>query len=72
MTVRRLLMGLSVVGGVSIWSVCRGETNPDHAETADPVYVASGTDGGGNHDDAAYRYRTNQSRHWRHIMIGGR
>lgn len=73
MTLRRVLIGLSVVCGVSIWSVCHGGTNPDQAETTDTASVASGeaTVGGGNHDEAAYRYRTNQAHHWRHVMIGG-
>ncbi|MFO0804449.1 MAG: hypothetical protein U0791_15160 [Gemmataceae bacterium] len=27
---------------------------------------------GGNHDEALQRYRCNQSRHWRHMVVGGR
>ncbi|MDB5308341.1 MAG: hypothetical protein JWO38_2543 [Gemmataceae bacterium] len=72
MTFRRLFVGATVVFGLSVWSWCRTEGPSATAASADPVYSAdtSTEDAGGNHDDAAYRYRTNQPRHWRHIMIG--
>jgi hypothetical protein len=69
MTLRRLFVGAAVVVGLSVWSWCRAD---GPAPTADAVYSAevSEESGGGNHDDAAHRYRTNQPHHWRHVMIG--
>lgn len=69
MTLRRLLLGLMVVVGFGLLLGARSGT--DDAQTVDPVYTAgSATTGGGNEDDAAYRYRTNQARHWRQVAIG--
>jgi len=74
MMLRRLAAGMAVVFGLSVWSWFRADDNPVQARTADPVYATQAGEeaGGGNHDDAAARYRGNQSRHWRHVMIGGR
>ncbi|MBX9583078.1 MAG: hypothetical protein K2X87_22455 [Gemmataceae bacterium] len=70
MLLRRTFAGVAVLFGLSVWSWTRAD---DHRE-ADPVRpaVAAGEHAGGNHDDAAHRFRTSQARHWRHVMIGGR
>jgi hypothetical protein len=74
MTLRHALFGLAVVFGFSVWSACRPCEQAAQAQGADPVYAADevGTHSGGNHDDAARRYRANQSTHWRQVAIGMR
>jgi hypothetical protein len=71
MTLRRVFVGTAVVFGLSVWAWCRaGEEHP-RVQPADPVRAAeAGPVGGGTYDDAAHRYRTGQSRHWRQVMIG--
>ncbi|MBX9625749.1 MAG: hypothetical protein K2X82_18260 [Gemmataceae bacterium] len=73
MLLRRAFAGVVVLFGLSVWSWARGDAAGDPRE-AEPVRtaVAAGEYAGGNRDDAAYRFRTNQARHWRHVMIGGR
>lgn len=75
MTLRRLVVGMTVLFGLSFWSWYHADGNSAHAQTtADTTYAVSAAEesSGGNHDDATYRYRTSQPRHWRHVMIGGR
>ena len=50
---------------------------PDKGTTKDFAHEKStkapeGATAGGTHDDAEARYRSNQSRHWRHVAIGNR
>jgi hypothetical protein len=70
MTLRHAVLGLGVVFGLSVWAVCR--PCDKQAQIADPIYEANveGTCTGGNHEDAAYRFRTNQSTHWRQVALG--
>jgi hypothetical protein len=71
MTLRCLFVGVLVLFALSAWAWCRPCGKQAHAQGADPVYAAEADEcGGGNHDEAAYRFRHNQSRHWRHVMIG--
>lgn len=70
MTLRNAILGLAVMFGVSVWACCRPTHTQAQAAVADPVYEADGTTRGGTHDDAAYRFRTNQSMHWRHVALG--
>jgi hypothetical protein len=70
-TLRRLTVGLAVMLGLSVWAWARPGGDQAHAQTADPVSVSNTDDGGGNFDDAAHRYKNGQSRHWRHVMVGG-
>jgi hypothetical protein len=75
MTLRRIMLGLMLVTGFLVWSLCRPGGKQAHAQTtADPVYEAepNETCSGGTHEDATYRYRTNQSTHWRQVTIGCR
>jgi hypothetical protein len=75
MTLRNAVFGLGVVFAVSVWSACRPDTRAAQAQSAaDPVYSASEATGatGGNHDEAARRYKANQSTHWRQVALGTR
>ena len=75
MTLRNAVLGLAVMFGFSVWSWCRPCDKAAQAQSADPVYAADEADlttGGGNHDEAARRYRASQSTHWRHVAIGMR
>jgi hypothetical protein len=65
MTLRRLSVALTLVCGLCVWAFAHSGAP---APSADPIPVEGGTDG--NHDEAAARYRTNQSTHWRHVAIG--
>ena len=72
MTLRNALLGLVMLFGFSVWSACRPGGKAAHAQGADPVFTVdeAGTSTGGNHDEAARRFRTNQSTHWRQVAIG--
>lgn len=74
MSLRNVTLALAVVLSVSIWSACRSGGKSAHAQGADPIYSETDADacGSGNHDDAARRYRSNQSTHWRQVAIGAR
>ncbi|MFO0801218.1 MAG: hypothetical protein U0804_27445 [Gemmataceae bacterium] len=61
-------IGLAVIVGLSAWGFARGtESHPD--SVAEPVAT---TDEDSTHDEAVHRHRTNQSNHWRHVMVGRR
>ena len=73
MMARRLFVGVGVVLAVSVWAWCRPLGEHAHAQTADPVCASDADEpGGGSYDEAAARFRSGQSRHWRHVMIGNR
>ena len=73
MTIRNAALGLAVVFGLSVWSWCRPSGTEAKARGANVVHSAdeSGVGAGGNRDEAAARFRGNQSRHWRQVAIGG-
>lgn len=65
-----LVLGVAAVVGLSVWGFTRsGDENPATAAESAP---AAETADDGNHDEAVHRYRTGQSNHWRHVMIGRR
>ncbi len=72
MTIRNAVLGLSVVFALAVWAWCRPDGSQAQAQGADVIHTAdeSGIGVGGNHDEAAARFRTNQSRHWRQIALG--
>ena len=72
MTLRNATLGLVAIFVLSVWSACRHDGKSASAQGADPVYAAdqAGTGTGGNHDEAARRFRANQSMQWRQIAIG--
>lgn len=74
MLVRCAVAGAAVLFGVSVWALARAGDHPPAAPPAEraEAVVTAADDGGTARDDAAYRFRNSQSRHWRHVMIGGR
>ncbi len=58
MTLRRVLAAMVIACGLCVWGFAR-------SDDADPVPSERE-----NRDDAAKRYRANQSNHWRHVAVG--
>jgi hypothetical protein len=71
MTMRRLLAGSLVLTGLSVLSWVRADGSPQQSCCEPIVAVEADECTGGNHDEAVQRYRCNQSRHWRNMLIGG-
>jgi hypothetical protein len=67
MTLRRLTVAMTLVCGLCVWGFAHSGDAP--APCADPARAEDG-DTGGNHDEAAARYRAGQSNHWRHVAVG--
>ena len=63
MTLRRWAIALMLVCGAGVWAVAH--TGSDSAPT--PV---SASEGDNSRDDAEARYRSGQSNHWRHVVVG--
>lgn len=59
MTLRRLALAMTILGGLCVWGLANSGDSPEPAR-ADA----------GNHDEAAARYRANQNTHWRHVAVG--
>jgi hypothetical protein len=61
MTLRRLTFAMTLVCGLCVWGFAHsgGEPTPPHPAGE-----------GGTHDEAAARYRANQSTHWKHVTVG--
>ncbi len=74
MTIRNAVFGLAVLFGLGLWSVCRPCTGQAQAHGAEVIHTQDeeGIGAGGNHDEAAARFRANQCRHWRQVAIGNR
>lgn len=64
MTLRRLSVAMMVVFGLCVWGFAHSSDTP--APSGEPVESGSGR----SHDEAAARYRTSQSNHWRHVAVG--
>lgn len=60
-----MLLGLAAVVSLGAWGIARVTAAPE-AAAAEPAAEST------NHDEAARRFRTNQSSHWRHVMLGRR
>jgi hypothetical protein len=67
MTLRRLALVTTILGGLCVWGLARSDDSP--APGIEPVR-AEAAHGAGNHDEAAARYRASQASHWRHVAIG--
>ena len=66
-----LVLGLAGVVGVSAWGFARGsDENP--AQASESIPAAESADDDSTQDEALRRYRTGQSNHWRHVMVGRR
>ncbi len=73
MTTRRLFAVGLLISGLSLISWVRAENSPQES-SCEPI-IAAETDedcAGGNHDQVLTRYRTNQTRHWRHMVVSSR
>ena len=72
MTMRRLFaLGLAL-SALSIIPWVRADGSSGQP-CCDPIITVDDAEcEGGNHDEALQRYRCNQSRHWRHMVVGGR
>ena len=71
MTMRRLLAACLGLTALSLISWSRADVPP--CEACEPVIAIDSEEcSGGNHDEALQRYRCNQSRHWRNMLIGGK
>jgi len=72
MTTRRLFVGVSVLAGLTVLTWVRADGRASSTACSDSACVEiAPSDCGANHAEAAYRFRTNQSHHWRQMMIGG-
>lgn len=75
MLLRRFLVGFGVVAVVGAWAFFRPGGSQAHAGHPDGLAVLTATaddeSSSANHDEALHRFRAGQSRHWRHVMIGG-
>ena len=69
MTMRRLFVGMLILSGLSLLSWVRAD-NSSAPSCCEPVCAIEADTGTTSHDEALQRFRTNQSRHWRQIMIG--
>lgn len=68
MTTRRLFVGMLLLFALSLISWVRADNAPPTC--CEPVVAKSDDCIGRSHDEALQRYRTNQSHHWRQIVIG--
>ena len=66
-----LVLGLAAVVGVMAWGFARG-TETNDARAAEPAPAVEAADDDSTRGEATHRYRTNQSTHWRHVMVGRR
>jgi hypothetical protein len=69
------MIGLALVSSFSVYSYCRcGSKQAQAQTTADPVFEAApeAVGSGGTHEDATYRFRSNECSHWRQITLGSR
>ncbi len=65
-----LILGLASVVGLSAWGFPRGTEDTRAADAAPRAEAAAAANS--NHDEAVRRYRSGQSNHWRHVMVGTR
>ncbi len=70
MSLRRLLIAMVMVCGLCVWGFARSGDEPASARGAKPGVSGTDEDEGDTRDEAAARYRTNQSRHWRQLALG--
>jgi hypothetical protein len=74
MTIRNAVLGMTLVFGLAVWAWCRPCGSEAQAQGGEVIHSANepGIGHGGTHDEAAARYRANQSHHWKQIAIGNR
>jgi hypothetical protein len=72
MTMRRLFAVGLVVSGLSIIPWVRAD-NSSCESCCEPIAIECSDDCSDEaRDDAMSRYRCNQSRHWRQVLVGGK
>lgn len=64
MTLRRLTVAMTLVCGLCVWGFAHSGDEPTSAR------ADCDASEGNNHDEAAARYRANQSTHWKHVTVG--
>lgn len=67
MTLRRLAFATTILCGLCVWGLAYSSDSP--APSLEPIR-AENSHGGGNHDEAAARFRSGKSNHWRHVVVG--
>ncbi len=70
--VRRLFVAPLALAGIAAYGFYPVAPAPSPAKPPVQVLASAGAPAdaaGGNHDEAASRYRGNQSRHWRQVMM---
>ena len=72
MTMRRLFVGAMILTGLSVLSWVRADGTPTRSCSEPIIAVEPEACTGGNHDQAVQRFRTNQTRHWRQMVVGSR
>jgi hypothetical protein len=72
MTLRHSILGLAVVFAISVWAWARSEHRTTQPANSEPGLEASTTNPvvSRNQSEAAYRFRMNQSHHWRQVALG--
>jgi len=71
MTLRRLFVGTLVLFAISFWCWLRPCPQDAHAHPANHS-LASAASNDGNQELQEQRFRTNQCRHWKQLMVGSR
>lgn len=71
MTMRRLFVGAMILTGLSVFSWVRADGTPCRS-CSEPIIAVDADDcTGGDHDESC-RFRSNQTRHWRQMVVGSR
>ena len=72
MTMRRLFVGAMILTGLSVFSWVRADGTPYRSCCEPIIAVDADVCTGGDHDEAVKRFRSNQTRHWRQMVVGSR
>jgi hypothetical protein len=67
MTLRRFAFATTIVCGLCVWGLAYSCDSPAPSSEQNST---ENVHGNGNHDEALQRYRSGQSNHWRHVMVG--
>ena len=72
MTMRRLFVGAIILTGLSVFSWVRADGTPCRSCCEPIIAVDADVCTGGDHDEAVKRVRSNQTRHWRQMVVSSR